>query len=405
MRRFVTAWLAMIAVLALLAVACGGRGQQATGGPPVPDRNEARGEPIIVGAIFDLSGPTSDVGVSYSEGMRDYVEWRNQNGGVEGRPIKLLWQDYQYEVPKAEQLYRQYVDAGAVAFQGHGTGDTEALRAKVTEDQIPFMSGSFAATLTNPEDTPYNFVVGLSYSDQMRVALDHIAAQSKDEHVEVAVFHHDSPFGASPLEDGRRYIEDNGLDIGYQAYAMPKGATDYVGELARARRQGAGYIIVQNTSKPAAVLAKNVKEQGMGVQIFCLNYCADEVFVQQAGDAAEGALGVLPFAPPSQASGDMRDLEAALRAKGRSLEVIGLHYPQGWYTMAVMVEGIANVVRSGKQVTGPAVKEALETMGPVTTPVTTAIQFSPDSHQGMQSGRVYQIEAGAWQALERTPTP
>ncbi|MGH8899881.1 MAG: ABC transporter substrate-binding protein, partial [Egibacteraceae bacterium] len=105
MRRFAKAWWALLTVLALLAVACGGPRQQATGG------NEATGEPIIVGAVFDLSGPTSDVGVPYSEGVRDYVAWRNQSGGVKGRPIKLLWQDYQYEVPKAEQLYRQYVDA------------------------------------------------------------------------------------------------------------------------------------------------------------------------------------------------------------------------------------------------------------------------------------------------------
>ncbi|MGH8886094.1 MAG: ABC transporter substrate-binding protein [Egibacteraceae bacterium] len=399
MKRPPKTWLALAAVLTLLAAACGTGDQQATGG------NQAPGEPIIVGAIFDLSGPTSDVGVSYSEGMRDYVAWRNQSGGVKGRPIKLLWQDYQYEVPKAEQLYRQYVDAGAVAFQGHGTGDTEALRSKITEDRIPFMSGSFAATLTNPRDTPYNFVIGLSYSDQMRIALKHIAAQNPGKHVEVAVFHHDSPFGASPLEDGRRYIKDNGLDIGYQTYAMPRGATDYVGELARAKRQGVGYVIVQSTSKPTAVLAKNLKEQGLGAQLFCLNYCSDELFVQQAGTAAEGALGIMLFAPPSQANGDMGNLEAALRARGRSLEAIDLYYPQGWYTMAVMADAIAKAIESGKQVTGPAIKEALETMGPVTTPVTTAIRFSPDSHQGMKSGRVYQVKTGTWQPLSDALTP
>ncbi|MGH8896151.1 MAG: ABC transporter substrate-binding protein, partial [Egibacteraceae bacterium] len=135
------------------------------------------------------------------------------------------------------------------------------------------------------------------------------------------------------------------------------------------------------------------------------NYCADELFVQQAGTAAEGALGILPFAPPSQANGDTRDLEAALKARGRSLEAIDLHYPQGWYTMAVMADAIAKAVESGKQVTGPAIKAALESMDPVTTSVTTAIRFSSDSHQGMRSGRVYQVKTGTWQALERVLTP
>jgi len=387
-------WWGLGVAFALLAMACSGPGQQIVGD------NEARGEPIAVGAIFALSGPVSDVGTPYSEGVRDYVEWRNTNGGIEGRPIKLMWQDYQYEVPKAEQLYRQYVDAGAVAFQGFGTGDTEALRGKVTQDQIPFMSASYAATLTNPKDTPYNFVVGLSYSDQMRVALNYIATQNPDRHIEVAVFHLDTPFGRSPLEDGRRYIDDNGLNIGYQTYAMPNGATDYVGELVRAKQQGARYLIVQSTSKPAAMLAKNLKEQGMRAQILCLNWCADDLFVQQAGDAAQGALGILPFAPLAEAQGDTDALRAALKAKGRNLETANLHYSQGWYTMAVMAEGIANVVKSGKQITGPAIKEALETMGPMKTPVTAEIRFSPDDHQGMKVARIYQVKADRWRPLD-----
>lgn len=383
--------------LVLLAVACGGGGEATGGG--------AEGKPVIVGAVFDLSGPTSDVGVPYSEGVRDYVDWRNRHGGVGGRQIDLRWQDYRYDAPASEQFYTQFVADGAVAFQGWGTKDTEALRGRITDDEIPFMSASYAATLGNPRDTPYNFLVALSYSDQMRVALQYIAGQRKGEHVEVAVFHHDSPFGTSPLHDGKRYIKEKGLDIGYQTYVMPQGATDYVGELARAKQQGATYLIIQSTSRPAAVLAKNAADQGIGAQLLCLNWCADEIFVQQAGADAEGAFGILPFAPPQQAKGSMPDLEAALRAKGRGLESINLHYTQGWYTMEVMAEGLAKVISSGQEVTGPAVKEALEAMGPITTPVTTAIEFSQESHEGMQSARVYQVNAGTWQPLSDALTP
>lgn len=391
-------WAAAV-MLMLTAAACAGGGQKATAA------NQAKGEPIIVGAVFDLSGPTAEIGVPYSEGIRDYIEWRNANGGVSGRPIELMWQDYQYEVPKAEQLFQQYVDAGAVAFQGWGTGDTEALRGKVTQDEIPFMSASYAATLTDPAQTPYNFVIGLSYADQMRVALGYIAAQSRGRHVEVAVFHLDTPFGTSPLEAGRRYIADHGLDIGYQAYAMPSGATDYVGELARAKQQGAAYLILQSTSKPAAVLARNARDLGIGAQILCLNYCADELFVQQGRAAAEGALGILPFAPASSAEGDTSALRAALDAKGRDLQTVNLHYTQGWFTMSVMAEAIADVVRSGQPVTGPAIRQALERMAPVTTPVTTAIDFTPSSHEGMHSARVYQVKGGTWSPISDELTP
>src|SRR6266581_1935744 len=69
---------------------------------------------IKVGAIFDLSGATADVGTPFSE------------GGVEGHKVALTFQDYGYKVPQAEQLYSQYVSQGAKVFMGWGTGDTEA---------------------------------------------------------------------------------------------------------------------------------------------------------------------------------------------------------------------------------------------------------------------------------------
>jgi branched-chain amino acid transport system substrate-binding protein len=400
MNRWIRFCFALIALLPLAATACGEGGDQAGS----QAGNQAAGEPIVVGAIFDLSGATADVGTPYADGMQAYVEWRNAHGGVGGRPIDLRSQDYGYEVPQAEQLYSQYKSEGAVAFQGWGTGDTEALRTKITQDMIPFMSASYAATLTNPDVTPYNFVVALSYSDQMRLALQHIA-DTTEGHVEVAVFHHDSPFGTSPIEDGRAYIQERGLDMGYRTYAMPLNATDYVGELSRARQQGADFIIVQNVSSPTATLARNVKNQGLDAQLFCLNWCGDELFVELAGDAAEGALGVLPFAPPTAADGDLADVSEWLEQKGQRLQDLNLHFTQGWYTMHVMAEGIERVVESGQPITGEAVKSALEAMEPIDTPVTTAIDFTAESHQGMRSGQIYQVRDGTWTPVGDVRTP
>src|SRR6185436_14851626 len=115
--------------------------------------------------------------------------------------------------------------------------DSEALRGKVKGDELPFMSGSYAEALTDPAQSPYNFVVAPTYSDQMRIALDQIAA--RDPNAQVAVFHHDSPFGNAPVADGQHWIESKGYHLGYQDYAMKAGSTDYVGSLQRAREQGA----------------------------------------------------------------------------------------------------------------------------------------------------------------------
>ena len=99
---------------------------------------------IVLGVLADLTGPTADVGRPYHEGMLAYIDHLNAQGGVQGRPIRALAEDYGYKVPTAEEKYKKYVQAAAVAVQGWGTGDSEALRRKVAADQLPFMSASYA---------------------------------------------------------------------------------------------------------------------------------------------------------------------------------------------------------------------------------------------------------------------
>lgn len=391
--------LAAVAAAALVLSACGGDGSDDVAS------GDGGGEPIKIGVLSDLSGATADVGTPYGEGIRGYADWVNSEGGIEGRQLELLANDYGYRVPDAERLYSQYLSEGVVAVQGWGTGDTEALRQKVTQDELPFMSASYAETLVDPEETPYNFVVASTYSDQMRIALKQIAEEAGGP-TEVAVFHNDSPFGTAPVADGQAYIEEEGLDIGYEAYAMPAGATDYTGILSQANSQGAKYAVVQNVSGPGALLARNIAQQGLDMTVVCLNWCADEGFVTTAGDAAEGSLMVQPWAPTTTGAEGFEQVEEYLTSKGSSLEEKGLHYSQGWYTMHVMAEGIRSLLADGEEVTGPALKTALEEMDPVSTGgVTADVDFSAESHRGMSSSGVYRVEGGQLQPVAESVTP
>lgn len=399
-RRYVAAF----AAVALAAAACGGGdgGDGETGGTTAGE-DAPDGEPIIIGGIFDLSGATGDVGTPYSEGVRAYVEWRNETqDGAAGRPIELEWQDYAYEVPNAEQLYTQFVANGAVAIQGWGTGDTEALTGLVSDDELPLMSASWAETLVDPAETPYNFVVGPTYSDQMRVALQWIEEDSGGG-AEVAVLHNDSPFGTAPVGDGADYIEEQGYDFGYESYAMPGGATDYVGEITQVESQGAEYIVIQNVASPAAQLIRNLADQGSDIQVVCLNWCAAELTIELAGEDAEGVVGVHPFLGPASDAEGLAPIAEHLGEDG--LADVDTFYVQGWYTMHAMVEGLATLVESGDEVTGPNLTTTLEDMGPIETGTSQAMDFTADSHRGMTDSNLLRVEDGAFLPFDEGVTP
>src|SRR5262245_728180 len=124
-------------------------------------------EELLIGILADLTGPTADVSRPYNEGMLAYIDQLNAQGGIQQRPLRALNDNYAYKIPAAEEKYKKYVESQVVAVQGWGTGDSEALRRKVAGDQLPFMSASYAEVLTDPQQSPYNFVVAATYSDQM----------------------------------------------------------------------------------------------------------------------------------------------------------------------------------------------------------------------------------------------
>jgi branched-chain amino acid transport system substrate-binding protein len=363
--------------------------------------------PIKVGIIADLTGATGDVGKPYHEGMMGYIENLNAKGGIKGRKIEAMANDYAYKVPAAEELYKKYVNDGAVVIQGWGTGDSEALRSKVAADKLPFMSASYAEPLTDPKASPYNFVVAPTYSDQMRVALNWIAKDAGAK-AEVAVFHNDSPFGLAPVADGQKWITEKKLNLGYKSYPMPK-TPNQVGLLTQAKSQGAKYIVIQNVSSPAAQVAKDIKAQGLDMKIVCLNWCADELFIKTAGAAnAEGHIAISPVAPPTAQKPGHAEVDTFLKSKGSSLADKGLHYAQGWYTMHVMAKGIEKAIDAGGELTGESIKAALETMEAVDTGGVLGagtVKFTAESHRGTTGTGIYEIKGGQLVELAANQTP
>ena len=178
-------------------------------GPRIPDV-------IRVGGIFDLTGATNEVGIPYADGVCDYVQYINQQGGINGRQIELIDEDYGYNIERGKELYVRLVEEEDVLIiMGWGTGDTEVLRPLIAADEIPFMSASYSEELTVIETAPYNFLIGVTYSDQMRIALRYILDNWTDTSrpPRVTFIYNDAPFGLSPIQDGRDYAAAHSVEI------------------------------------------------------------------------------------------------------------------------------------------------------------------------------------------------
>jgi branched-chain amino acid transport system substrate-binding protein len=377
-------WVIIVAILMVCLNGCG---------PRIPDV-------IRVGGIFDLTGATNEVGIPYADGVRDYVQYINQQGGINGRQIELIDEDYGYNIERGKELYARLVEEEDVlVIMGWGTGDTEVLRPLIAADGIPFMSASYSEELTVIETAPYNFLIGVTYSDQMRIALRYILDNWTDTSrpPRVTFIYNDTPFGLSPIQDGRDYAAAHSVEV-VDEQIISLSALDVTDELRAMASTNPDYAIVQETTAAASVIVLTAREMDLPTQFILLNWAADEKFVSLCGEAAEGVLGTVPFSFISDvgeaAAPGLAEIRAFNRARGTDPSTCNIRYVQGWVTMQVMAEGVR---RAGDDLTGKGIREGLETLtnfetGGITPPIT----FSPTSHKGAMALRIYQVQEGEW---------
>ncbi len=397
--------LAVILSLLLVVVfvaGCGGSAPQAEKKSETPKeeakkeeaKKEAPKEPVKLGGIFDITGATGDVGKPYAEGVKAYVKWLNENGGVNGRKVDLIDIDYAYKIPQAVEAYKKLATQDKVpAILGWGTGDTEAMVPFISKDKIPYISGSLSENLLTVADHPYNFMVAASYSDQARVILKYIKDNAKEETPKVALIYNDTGFGRSPIADAEAFAKKIGVEIVDKEIVDLK-ALDATSQLLNMDKAGVKYAIIQETSNATATILKDAKKLGLKTQFFGLNWTADEISLKLAGDVAEGYIGVVPFAFPFEDVPGMKQVEEGFKLMGMSLDQLNQKHVQGWLSAMIMLEGYK---RAGDKITGENIKKGLENLNEFASgDLGAPVSFSADSHRGSSKVKLYQVKNGQW---------
>ncbi len=263
----------------------------------------ALAQSINIGHLADYSGGTSDVGQPYGQGIQDTIAWINANGGVNGKKINSDFNEYGYQVPRALAAFKKWVGTDkVVAIQGWGTADTEALVGMVTKEEIPYYSGSYSASLTDPvgkvnpkseRAAPFNFFYGPSYSDAARAMVQWAAddwkkkgKEGKPKWVHMGANH---PYPNSPKEAAAEYAKSLGFEVlDPITFALTPG--DYTPQCLTLKQSGANYAYLGNTAGSNISVLKACKTAGVDVQFLGNVWGMDENAMKAAGEAANGVV-------------------------------------------------------------------------------------------------------------------
>ena len=127
-RRITKFVLALVCILGLVAFF--------TGISDAADKNAYK-----IGFVGSLTGKSSDLGIQGRSGVTLAVEEINQQGGVNGRQLKLITKDDKQDSQTALKVDRELIDEGVVVIIGHMTSAmTEAALPLINERKIPILS-------------------------------------------------------------------------------------------------------------------------------------------------------------------------------------------------------------------------------------------------------------------------
>jgi branched-chain amino acid transport system substrate-binding protein len=365
---------------------------------------------IKIGSLNDMTGATSDVGKDYALGIAEAIHYVNDNGGINGKQIKLYQFDYGYRIPEALTKYKLFKRLKCVAILGWGTGDTEALSPTVAKDKMPYVSASYSGHLCNPKKTPYNLFFSTDYSTQARGLITSWYRNKwpnkpdyKKRKPRIAMcYMFASPFSSSSIKAAKDQAKMLGFDIGSDQ-SVSLFAIDTKSQILALKDFKPDVLLHTNTVMSVAATLRDSYALSLGADHLIVNWGFDENLPKLAGKAAEGAIGCAPWA--------FFGLDVPLMDKvveyakkynpGIPMEKRTIHTIQGWASALGLAEALKRADKAGDLTGEGILKKGFETMenfevGLGIAPVT----YTDTDHRSQSMAKIYEYKNGKFALID-----
>ena len=222
--------------LAVLALACGTAfAQNANQGV---SKNE-----IVLGSIQDLSGPIAGFGKQVRLGMMLRVDEINEQGGINGRKIRLVVEDSAYDPRKAVLAAQKLVNQDKIfAMVGHiGTAQNmAAMPVQFEKNVINFFPVTAAREMYEPHHRlKYSFAA--TYFDQMRTVVPKLAKEKNAK--KVCTLYQDDEFGLEVMRGAEAGLKAAGMELAEKT-TYKRGATDFSSQVARLKAANCDMVVL-----------------------------------------------------------------------------------------------------------------------------------------------------------------
>ena len=198
---------------------------------------------ITLGSIQDLSGPIAGFGKQARLGMMLRVDEINEQGGINGRKIKLIVEDSAYDPKKAVLAAQKLVNQDKIFMMvGHiGTAQNlAAMPVQFEKNVINFFPITAAREMYEPfHKLKYSYAA--TYFDQMKTAVPKLAKEKGAK--KVCTMYQDDEFGLEVFRGAEAGLKAAGMDF-VEKTTYKRGATDFSSQVSKMQASGCDMIVL-----------------------------------------------------------------------------------------------------------------------------------------------------------------
>lgn len=377
----------------LLATAVAGATILAAGCSGVPGDDD---DAIKVGVIGDFSAGSADMGVAMRQGIEVAAEEFNEEGGVDGREIELVFYDDEGDAQRATTGAQHLIDREQVAavLGNPNTGTAIATVRQTQARNVPQIVPVAQSPEVMDGDTTYTFRTSATNPMDVEALIAYIQEQGMTQ---VGLLHDTSAYGLSGSGLIEEAVPAAGLDlVGVERYEV--GAANLTPQALNLRNAGAEAVIMWSLGADGARFAINTDAIDWDVLLLGGRGLLYNIFGELGGEAAHGTLATGGFDIGKPEAADFATRMEEKFGSTDSIDFAVLGYDAARVLFDAMTRAGAEGASDRDQV-----RDAIEetTDFPVVQGLAGAtVSFSSDDHEGAEEAAVVMVTYGpdGWSA-------
>lgn len=241
---------------------------------------------IIIGTYTDLSGVTVAWGVNNSNAIRMAFDEVNAKGGINGRKIKYIVEDNQYQVPRSIQAANKLINRDGV-FLMIANGGTPMNNAVMPDQLAKGVPNMFPLTSARSMYEPFHrlkFGLVSSYYDQMRSAVKYLV--EKQGKKALCAMYQDTDFGRDVYDGVRDQLKAMNMKLAGETAHKPTDA-DFSASVARLRDAKCDALLLGTIVRDTNQIVAAVRKIGWDVEIMTQVAAYDSAVAEVPGGVTE----------------------------------------------------------------------------------------------------------------------